>query len=132
VIRFFLSLVQSRPARQVLALALLVLAAGCANGLAQRQAFLNQFVGHPEQELLGKLGVPNRTYTAEGVKYLAYDQRRIALVPPLPPYGPGPWWPYGWYGAGAPPQAVELNCETTFTVAGGVVKSYTLRGNACG
>jgi len=27
---------------------------------------------------------------------------------------------------------VNLTCETTFAVAGGVVKSYTLRGNACG
>jgi len=132
VIHFFQCLPQRRPMRRLLAAGLLVLAGGCAHELAQRQAFLNQFVGHPEQELLGKLGVPNRTYTAEGVKYLAYDQRRVALIPPLPPYGPGPWWFYGGYGGGPPAEAVELTCETTFTVAGGVVKSYTLRGNACG
>ncbi|HUN43630.1 MAG TPA: hypothetical protein VMU81_25320 [Acetobacteraceae bacterium] len=128
----FQFLAQRRPLRRMLAVGLIVLGSGCTNELAQRQAFLNQFVGHPEQGLIETLGVPNRSYTAEGVKYLAYDERRVTLIPPLPPYGAGPWWYYGWYDGGAPAEAVELKCETTFTVAGGVVKSYMLRGNACG
>jgi hypothetical protein len=56
----------------------------------------------------------------------------VQIVPGLPINAPGPWWAYGGYGGGWPPQVVNLKCETTFAVAGGVVKSYTLRGNACG
>jgi hypothetical protein len=31
-----------------------------------------------------------------------------------------------------PPQPIERWCETTFQVAEGMVRSFTLRGNACG
>jgi hypothetical protein len=113
-------------------LVLTLLLAGCVDQLAKRQAYLNQFVGHPEPELVQQLGVPARTYATGGLKYLAYDESRVQLVPGLPPYGPGPWWGYGSYGGGWPPQVVNLTCETTFAVVDGVVKSYTLRGNACG
>ncbi|HUB47118.1 MAG TPA: hypothetical protein VMB73_19215 [Acetobacteraceae bacterium] len=132
MIPLFLRATPGRPMRCLVAVCVFALLGACTSELAQRQAFLNKFVGHPEQELVEKLGVPNRSYTTGGVKYLAYDDRRVALIPPVPPYGPGPWWFYGSYGGGAPPQAVELTCEATFTVANGVVKSYTLRGNACG
>ena len=108
------------------------LLAGCVDQLAQRQAYLNQFVGHPDSELVLQLGVPARTYETSGLKYLAYDESRVQIVPVLPPYGPGPWWAYGGYAGGFPPQVVKLTCETTFAVADGVVKSFTLRGNACG
>ncbi|HTB43885.1 MAG TPA: hypothetical protein VK741_09690 [Acetobacteraceae bacterium] len=105
---------------------------GCVNQLAQRQALLDRFVGHPDSELVQQLGVPARTYETDGVKYLAYIESRVQIVPGLPINAPGPWWAYGGYGGGWPPQVVNLKCETTFAVAGGVVKSYTLRGNACG
>jgi hypothetical protein len=118
--------------RPPLLLFLAVLATGCTNGLAKRQAFLSQFVGHPDSELVQRLGVPNRTYETDGVKYLAYDERKLDIVPGPPSYGPGPWWAYGSYGGTFPPQVITLTCETTFAVSGGVVKSYTLRGNACG
>jgi hypothetical protein len=110
----------------VLLLSGLVLA-GCVNELAQRQAFLNQFVGRPDQALVQQLGVPNRSYETGGVKYLAYDESRVDILPPPP--GWGPWW---YYGGGFAPQVVNLVCSTTFAVANGVVTSYTLRGNACG
>ncbi|HVC59666.1 MAG TPA: hypothetical protein VND19_04785 [Acetobacteraceae bacterium] len=118
--------------RRSVSFILAVLVGGCVNQLAQRQAFLNPFVGRPDSELVRQLGVPNRSYETGGVKYLAYDESRVTFVPALPPYGLGPWWAYGGYGGGFPPQVVTLTCETTFAVAGGVVKSYTLRGNACG
>jgi hypothetical protein len=72
--------------------------------------------------------VPTRTYEAEGTKYLAYTESRVEIVPGAP-YGPMPW---GWYGPAFPPQAVTLTCETTFAVSAGVVRSFTLHGNACG
>ena len=116
-------------------LALLILALlleGCVNQLAQRQAFLNQFVGHTDSELVQQLGVPTRTYETGDTTYLAYNESRVQIVPALPAYGPGPWWAYGSYGGGLAPQVINLTCETTFAIADGVVKSYTLRGNACG
>ena len=89
-----------RPVLPILAL----LVTGCVDQLAQRQAFLTQFVGHPDSDLVQQLGVPSRTYETGGVKYLAYDESRVELVPALPPYGTGPWWAYGGYGGGFPPR----------------------------
>ncbi len=114
-------------------LALIMLAgllAGCANQLAIRQARLAQLVGHSEGELIQQMGVPNRTYETEGVKYLAYDDTRTEVLEPPPayPYGPAFW---SWYGGGWPPQVMNTVCETTFAVAQGMVRSFVLRGNAC-
>ena len=51
--------------------------------------------------------------------------------PASPAYGWGPpFW--GWYGGGFPPEVVKRVCETTFAVTDGIVRSYSLRGNACG
>jgi hypothetical protein len=109
-------------------LVLLMLLAGCVNQLAARQAFLNQFIGQPESTLVQQMGVPTRSIETDGVKYLAYTESRTDVIPGAPGYG----WGWGWYGGGIPPQVVTLTCETTFSVSGGVVQSYTLRGNACG
>lgn len=114
--------------RAVLVLA--VLLAGCVNRLAQRQAFLAPFIGQPESVLVQRLGVPDRTYQTQGVKYLAYTESRVDILPGAPMMMGPPWW--GWYGGGFPPQAVNLVCDTTFAVSDGIVRSYTLRGNACG
>ncbi|HET8996221.1 MAG TPA: hypothetical protein VFN42_06095 [Acetobacteraceae bacterium] len=117
--------------RRTLLLLLPVLLGGCANYLAQRQAFLSQFVGKPDTLLVQKLGVPTRSFTTDGVQYLAYTESRVDIIPGTPGFGWGsPFW--GWYGGGFPPQAVTRACETTFAVTKGIVQSYTLRGNACG
>ena len=113
--------------RCLLALTLLCVLPGCVNQLAQRQAYLNQFVGHPESMLVQQLGVPSRSFETQGVRYLAYTEHRTQVLPGGPPFGP-----WGWYGGMFPPDVIDLVCETTFSVAKGVVTSYTLRGNACG
>jgi hypothetical protein len=111
----------------VLILSLIALG-GCADQLAVRQAQLAPFVGGSEANLVQQMGVPTRTYEAQGMKFLAYDQGSVEVIPGYP-YGP-PYW--GWSGGAFPPQVVNLVCETTFTVADGVVRSFVLRGNACG
>lgn len=117
--------------RMAVLILLAALLAGCGNQLAQRQAYLNQFVGQPEAAVVQQMGVPTRSIETDGVKYLAYTESRVDVIPGLPGYGWGaPYW--GWYGGGIPPQVVTLTCETTFAVSNGVVQSYTLRGNACG
>ncbi len=105
----------------------LILSAACADQLAQRQARLAPLVGRPVADLIQQLGVPNRTFKADGVDYLAYDEKRVEIVPGV--WG-GPWWWGGWNNI--PPEVVQWQCETTFAVAGGVVRSFTLHGNACG
>lgn len=107
------------------------LLAGCTNQLAARQARLAPLIGQTEGTLVQQFGVPDRTYETEGVKYLAYEEARVDVIPGMPGYSYGPpFW--GWYGSGFPPQVVTMVCETTFAVANGVVRSFTLRGNACG
>ncbi len=102
---------------------------GCVGGLATRQAELSQWVGRPETELAGAMGAPNRSYDSGGMKFLTYEERRVEIVPGTPYYfGPGPFG----YGSGFPPTATTLVCDTTFTVSGGVVRAFSLRGNACG
>jgi hypothetical protein len=108
------------------------LMAGCVNQLAVRQARLAPLVGQPEIALIQAMGVPDRTYETGGVKFLAYTERRTEVLPSAP-YGPPPWgWDWGWYGPAFPPQVVNLVCETTFALSGGIVRSFSLRGNACG
>jgi hypothetical protein len=115
--------------RRAVLLLLTGMLAGCVNQLAARQAWLSQFVGQPEAALVQQLGVPSRTYETGGVKYLAYEEHRVDIIPAFPSYSP---FFTGWYGGGFPPQVVDLRCETTFEIAGGTVKAFTLRGNACG
>jgi hypothetical protein len=114
---------------RVILLLLAGLLGGCADQLAARQARLAPLVGQPEAVLIQQFGVPSRTYETGGVKYLAYDERRVDIMPGFPSYSP---FYTGWYGGGFPPQVIDLRCETTFEIAGGAVKSFTLRGNACG
>ena len=73
-------------------------------------------MGQPEGVLVQQMGVPSRNYETAGVKYLAYDEHRVDLVPSFPSYSP---FFTGWYGGGFPPQVIELQCETTFEVADG-------------
>jgi len=119
--------------RRFVVLSLIVALAGCGPSLQEREAAMNRFIGQPEAVLVQQMGVPSRTYEAGGVKFLAYDERRLDYAPGF--YGGGPWGYPGWYGYGYatfPPTTVERICETTFEVVGSVVQRVSLRGNACG
>jgi hypothetical protein len=115
--------------RRVAVLLVTGLLAGCVNQLAVREARLRQLVGQPEIVLVQQMGVPTRAYETDGVKYLAYVEQRLEVMPSFPSYGP---YFMGWYGGGFPPQVLDLRCETTFEVSGGTVRGFNLRGNACG
>lgn len=115
--------------RETVLLLLGAAVAGCTNQLAARQAYLSRFIGQPETVLVQQMGVPTRSYETGGEKFLAYDEHHVDIVPSW--YGGGPFF-MGWYGGGFPPDVVDWRCETTFDVVGGTVRSFTLRGNACG
>ena len=110
--------------------ALAGLASGCTDGLAQRQVQLAQWVGRPEIELVGMIGAPTRTYETDGMKFLTYQEQRVEIMPGSPYYLDR--GPFGYGGGGFPPTARTLVCDTTFTIAGGLVRAFSLRGNACG
>ena len=86
---------------------LLLLTALCASGLGacaprlDRRALLAPLIGVSETELVARMGVPNRVYQTGDVKFLAYGDRRIDVIPGTYPFW-GPWsYPYG----GFPPEA---------------------------
>ena len=116
---------------------LLVALAGCGDGGAARLAFLASLVGQYETDLVRQLGVPTRSYETDGRKFLAYDQRRLDIIPAGPFFGGFGYGRFGYWGPGLglygafPPSVVERGCETTFELAGGRVASWSLRGNAC-
>ena len=124
--------------RRALPVLLPILLAACAvNNGEERRAYLTSLVGAPEAELVRQLGVPTRSYETTGRKFVAYDERRVDVIPGGPFFG-GFGYGYGYGGLGSgfgyafPPQVVERGCETTFEIDGGRVQSWARRGNACG
>jgi hypothetical protein len=102
--------------------------AGCTGELAERQAELAHWVGQPEAQLVAAMGAPNRSYDSGGMKFLTYEDVYVQEGPTGPYYfGPGPAAPTGFSGV-----RYTTICDTTFTVADGVVKAFSFRGNGCG
>lgn len=110
--------------------------AGCAPPF-DRPAFLTTFVGQPEADVVRRLGVPSRTYEADGRKFLAYSERRSELIGGGPFFGGFGTFGSGYggsgfgYSAAFPTEIIERDCETTFEIGGGRVLAWSLRGNAC-
>ncbi len=118
--------------RKSVFLAGLLLLAGCVSPSPQKVAALNAFVGRPEADLVRAYGVPTRSFETGGSKFLAYAKSRIQSFPSGPAFGYGyGFYPYGWGAWGGYPEVEQFDCETTFELQGGVVKSWNLRGNDC-
>lgn len=108
--------------------------AGCAVGpsLAER---MSAYVGRPESVLVAQMGVPNRRIRVDGTSYFAYVRRSYHEEPGFagPDYVPGFYGPfYGpFLGPMFPPSTYETACTITFAIRHKMVKSFSLRGNAC-
>jgi hypothetical protein len=107
---------------------------GCQTGptLAQR---LHAYVGQPESVIVQGLGVPNRSITTGGIKYLAYDWQSTQIMPGAPVFTGWGWGPYGGWGGGfyGAPAIITLGCEATFQMGpGDVAVAVVFRGNNCG
>ena len=114
--------------------ALILALAGCQVGpsLATR---LQAYVGQPETALVQGLGIPNRTITSGGVKFLAYDWQSSTVIPGDPGFVGWGWSGFGPWGGGwaAPPVVVTTGCEATIQMTpADTVAAFTLRGNDCG
>ncbi len=129
--------------RKVLLLAGVALLAGCAYPNPQHVAALNGLVGKSETDMLRSYGVPNRTYDANGERFVTYAMNRIETIPG-DSFGPGfgyggfgyggfgyGGFGYGGFGGGFGPEVIQRDCDTTFELRAGVVQSYKLRGNDC-
>ncbi len=106
--------------------------AACAQGPTLDQR-LSTFIGRSEGDLVSTLGVPVRTYEAEGRRFLQFEQRRSVAIAGAP-YYPGPYhspWGPRWY-APAPPSYAVVGCDITFALRDGRVESFTFRGEGCG
>lgn len=117
--------------RVAILIAVLALAA-CGPTVQERTEALQRYVGQPEAMVVQQFGVPDRVYEAGGIKFLAYEQRRLGFAPGI--YGAAPYGPYGGFAYGYaafPPPQVERICDTTFEVATGIIRRVTLRGT-CG
>ncbi len=118
-------------------LIILALLGGCTDGGAARRAQANALIGQSEADLVRTLGVPTRTIETDGRRFLAYEDRRLDVVPGFgggyAGFGFGGFNRFGGLGFGTsfPEEIVERGCATTFELNGGRVQAWTLRGNDC-
>jgi hypothetical protein len=125
--------------KQLLSIASVLALGACAYPNPQHVSAMNALVGKSETDVVKTLGVPSRTIETGGHKYLAYSRNKLVTIPG--DYGFGPAWGWGYWGGGwgggwggwggFPPEIVQRDCETTFDLLGGVVQSWTFRGNDC-
>ena len=113
-------------------LGILALAA-CGPTREERQQAVNRLVGLTEAAVVSQLGLPARTHEADGVRFLAYEERHRGFATGIQRgggVGPDGWHHYG-YVALSPP-TVDYFCVTTVEIAAGRVRQITLRGDGCG
>jgi hypothetical protein len=106
----------------------LLLLAGCATG-PSFESRLAATIGQSEVQVVEAYGVPNRSYDADGLRFLQYEQRRQVL------HQLDPYWGYP-YGRLAPysfagPVVLTPSCTITFTIKEGRVQSFATRGDDC-
>ncbi len=108
------------------------LLAGCAAPGPTLDQRLSAFINRPEGELVAALGVPTRTYEADGRRFLQFESQSTAMAPPEP----YPYYPYGYWGMRRPwmssPGYIVVRCDMTFATRQGVVESFSFRGEGCG
>jgi hypothetical protein len=109
------------------------LLAGCAS-TPDRRAQLDPLVGQSETDAVRALGVPDRSFEANGHKFLAFVDRRVDSyggIGVFAGYGRVPGSSFGRMGFDAPSEIMQRVCETTLELVDGRVSGYVLRGNAC-
>ena len=131
----------------LIAAGMLGLLAACADSRTP-QAFdqrMSGFVGRPEAELVAGLGVPSRTYDADGRRLLQWDFLQPSTSPAVYPsiglgfgsfgfgrgggsgVGVGTGLGFGPLGGGGTPQG----CSVVFETREGTVQGFTRNGPGC-
>lgn len=118
------------------------LLAGCAGGTEAFDQRMAGYVGRSETELVGRLGVPTRTYDApDGSRLLQYDAAPAPAASSGLSLGLGVG-SFGWgrgggvgtgvgLGFGVPVAPAAEGCSATFEVRDGRVAAFRRRGEAC-
>lgn len=125
--------------RKYLCLIALLSISACATGPGL-QSRMASYTGATEDQLIQKLGVPDKQITVNGVQYLAYDEHHLDVTPGFNAFGG--FYGGGYYGgpyfggapfldAGFPPTIEDRGCETTFSLRDNKVVSFSFRGNDC-
>ena len=104
--------------------------AGACTPVPPLEARLQPWIGRTEFDLVSSLGVPAGTYEVEGTKFLSFVQQRTQFAPAEYPF----YRPYGRFGpltGPAWPATIVVGCQITFALRGGVVDSFSFRGEGC-
>jgi hypothetical protein len=119
--------------RNLSALAVAALLAGCADRGPSYFDQLNMLVGRPEVEAVQALGAPDRVFDSDGARFLGWTSIRTRVIP-------GAYWPGGFggfhgrrggFGGGywEPDRYVQAQCLTTATIRDGRVQGFSLNGD---
>ena len=116
--------------RAAASLLVLLSLAACANSARlEREAYLTQFVGQTEEDVVREMGVPARTIDTAGRRFLAYVERRTDYVRPVPMFSP--FMRGSAINSVRLDEMVERSCETTFEIDTGKVRGVRMHGNGC-
>jgi len=127
-------LIRKQTMRKSIAWAAIVaLLAGCVT-TAKFEDKLNSWVGHSEDDLVRSWGPPSGVYETANSKYLTYARSAQGYVPGVAPsyqsYAVGNTV-YTRPVGGSPGFAYSQQCNATFELVGGVIRSWRWEGNAC-
>ena len=94
---------------------------------------MSAYVGQPDSVLIAGLGPPAQKIEAGAVTYFIYDRTRRFSVPG---YTGGPLFvdqrpALGGVAPAVPSQTYDATCRIRFALEARVVRSFTLRGDAC-
>ena len=134
--------IRRHAAPLLLLLLLLLFATACASGSPEEfDRRMTAYVGRSEADLIAGMGVPNRSYEAEGRRLLQYDLAQPSSAPAVYPsiglgfgsfgrssgVGVGTGLGFGFGGSGAAPRI----CTLVFETRGGQVTGFDRRGDGC-
>lgn len=114
---------------------------GCAT-TGGYEKILNSWLGDTESHLVSSWGPPQSIYLSpDGSRILTYVSQRTAVIPgytaPTTTHVTGQnvgnmfSGTATTYNYSTPPTAVQMTCQTHFTVQDGKIVSWSYRGNAC-
>ena len=128
--------------RSISRLAALTLLGACASRTPQ--AFdqrMASFVGRPEAELVAGLGVPSRSYEADGRRLLQWDFLQQSTTPAVYPsiglgFGSFGWGGSGWgsgraWASGWAAVRRRRGCSVIFEAREGTVQGFNRNGPGC-
>lgn len=117
-----------------------ILLVGCVNYEKQEEAFDASMIGLPEADLIQRMGVPQRTYTSEGHKFLAYEHQSESYISDggmgggmgMGGFGMMGMGPYDFGEPSFDSGEVDVStCQTVFDVVKGVVQNFSRHGDGC-